>query len=154
MAEKEGIRGRQFRSIAEIQSFVDALRDTWWWRRWYHKVLYVEVGKADGRGRSSVGGWFPENNTGRIEMLPVHWCEQFVLHELAHVLAAARYSSQAHCPWFARVYLELVSSVQGRAAFLALHKAFDHHVINHDIPDDEHELFRAREMPPIGGHRV
>lgn len=151
-AESEGDRGRQFRSLAEIQSFVDALRDTWWWQRWYPKVLRVEVGKPASK-KASVGAWFPENNTGKIEMLEVHWCEQYVLHELAHVLADYRFKSQAHCPWFARVYMELVHNVQGSAAFVQLHGAFDRHNIKHD-PDhyDEDDLFRAKPLPPVGAH--
>lgn len=146
-AEREGTRGRQFATVKEMQAFVDALRDTWWWQRYYPKVLHVEVGRAPRNGRGSVGGWFAENNTGRMEMHPDHWCEQYVLHELAHVLAAYRYGSKAHCPWFARVYLELVYEVQGADAFVALHAAFDRHSIQHDIPDDEHDILRARPMP-------
>lgn len=110
---KHGLRGRSFDSLEEIYEYVNALRDTWWWQRYYSDCLEVQViGHLKGNS-GSVGGWYPEDQIALLSMHEAHWCEQYVLHELAHPLAALRYGSQAHCPWFARVYMELVSLVMG-----------------------------------------
>jgi putative metallohydrolase (TIGR04338 family) len=57
-------------------------------------------------------------------MGPGHRCELVVCHELAHVLAGARFGSQAHCPWFGKVYLECVYLIMGVEAWTALREAF------------------------------
>ena len=131
-----GLRGRQFTSLDEIYEYVNALRDTWWWQRYYEGVLEVQVVGHQKGNSGSVGSWFPDKNVAVISMHEEHWCEQYVLHELAHPLAAYRYHSQAHCPWFARVYLELVANVMGSEAYVALHNGFDADQIAHDIPAD------------------
>lgn len=134
-AERSVPTGTRFETVEAIQAFVDALRDTWWWDRYYSQVKRVEVYPRPASRRESVGSWKPELAAGKIEMLEVHWNELVVLHELAHVLAAARFGSQAHCPWFARTYLELVSHVMGPEAYVALHEAFDRDGVDHDIDD-------------------
>lgn len=127
-------KGRTFGSIEEIQKYVDDLRERPWWILEYGKVLKVEVAKS--RAKGSVGGFYPEKNAGRIEMAECHWNELYVLHELAHVLAKARHQSQAHCPYFARVYLEMVSREMGPETYTKLYEAFENHNIEHD-PNDK-----------------
>lgn len=144
-AERRVPLGRQFGGPEEIQAWVDRLRDTWWWQMWYPQVLRVEAYSRPG-ARDSVGSWHPEMNAGKIEMSRAHWNELVVLHELAHVLAAARYGSRSHDPWFARVYLELVALVMGSASYQALYHAFGDAGIAHEIPS-ENRLGAARPMP-------
>lgn len=117
-------RGRVFHTVGDIQRYVDKLRDCVYWQTHYPNVKRVEVHEAGRGARGSVGGFFPELSAGQIEMHRVHFNELYVLHELAHVLAAARYGSQAHCPWFARVYLELVYEYMGSSYYQQLHKNF------------------------------
>jgi hypothetical protein len=93
----------------ELQAYVDQLRESDYWQRNFPQVLRIEAHALSSSKTGSVGAWFPEDGCGQIEMAPCHLCELFVLHECAHVLGAARYESQAHCPWFSRTYLELVS---------------------------------------------
>lgn len=91
----------------DLQSYVDALRDNPWVFRCFPMVNRIEAYalKRDG----SVGSFHKETGAGKIEMSFNHLYERIVLHEVAHVLAGARYGSKAHCPWFARTYLELIS---------------------------------------------
>lgn len=136
-------RGRSFTTAAELQRWVDDLRERPWWERFYARVLRVEATFIPS-GKGSVGAWFPDRRSGRIEMLPEHRNELYVCHELTHVLAAARYGSQAHCPWFARVYLEVVYEVMGPAAFDDLHEAFHDGGVQHDPPREDLEFGTAR----------
>jgi putative metallohydrolase (TIGR04338 family) len=145
-AERHAPRGVEFTSVESMQRYVDALRDTWWWQLWYPQVLRVEVGAAPARGRGSCGGHHAHNRAGRVEMHPNHWCELYLMHELAHVLAAARFGSQAHCPYFARVYLELVALVVPWS-YLALYHAFTAAGIDFDCDDDR--MGQARRMPAV-----
>lgn len=131
-AERSTPSGKPFASLEDIQRFADDLRETWWWEQFYWMVSRVEVGPARRNGNASVGWYDSPKAAGRIEMLPVHWNEKYVLHELAHVLASARFESQAHDPYFARVYLELVYHVMGIDAWLELKTAFDAADINYD----------------------
>lgn len=126
---------RQFGRLipaAELQRYVDDLRDLPYWERNFEKVLRVDcfVRKTDRSG--SVGAWHEHRNAGQIEMAPCHLTELYILHEVSHVLAAARYGSHAHCPWFARTYLELVYSKLGGEASTALLAAFDAAGVDHD----------------------
>lgn len=128
-------KGRIFASLDEVQEYYDALRDTAWWERLYPMVKRVEVGPARKNANGSVGSWFPDRAAGRCEFHPAHRDQLVVLHELAHVLAAARYTSQAHCPWFARVYLEIVSA-ELPESYVDLYDAFQLGGIDFDIPDE------------------
>jgi len=123
--------GEVFDTLDELQAFVDGLRDLSVWRRQYADVMRVECHLRPS-GSGSVGGWREESGCGIIEMLTPHRNELFVLHEVAHVLAAARYGSHAHDPWFARTYLELVYEAMGSEAYAALAKSFADHGIDHD----------------------
>lgn len=115
--------GRTFASLDEIQAYLDGLVDSWWWQEFYSMVRTIEVGKVTRRkGEGSVGAWFPEDRMGIVEMHRVHWNENMVLHEIAHVLADARFASKAHCPWFAKVYTDLVYHVRGAEAWADLHR--------------------------------
>lgn len=146
-AESSCRRGQEFHSVEEMQRWVDQLRDRPWWTMFYAKVLRVEVGAARSNGRGSVGDWFPELSAGRIEMHPAHWCVRVILHELAHVLAAARFGSKSHDPYFARVYLELVYHEMGPGAYTELWESFQADGIRHD-PGHDHTLLQGRPMPP------
>lgn len=144
-AERKVPQGHRFVSVESIQRWLDGLRDTWWWNLYYPQVRRVEVYSRPARMRDSVGSWHPELAAGKIEMLKVHYNELVLLHELAHVLAAARYDSHAHDPAFARVYLELVALVMGPVAYTRLYDSFEAAGIEHDV--DEYRLGTARRMP-------
>lgn len=122
-AEAQVPKGRPI-TAGELQSFVDGLRDSLWWEQNFDMVLRIEAGVRSTSNDGSVGGWSPASNAGAIEMAPAHLNELVICHEVAHVLAGARYGSKSHDPWFARTYLELVSTVMGSEAWQALHAAF------------------------------
>lgn len=127
------LRGRTFETGDELQTYVDDLRDSPWWIAQYEQVLKVDACIRKSSAAGSVGGFKKEFGTGRIELAPDHCNELFVLHELAHVLAAARYGSKSHDPWFARTYLELVYGVMGSDAYLRLFEAFERAGVDHRI---------------------
>jgi putative metallohydrolase (TIGR04338 family) len=138
-------RGREFTSVEEMQRWVDDLRENPWWERFYPQVLRVEaVFKPS--GSCSCGGWTPSMGGGRIEMLPCHRNELVVCHELAHVLAAARFKSKAHCPWFAKTYLELVYLVMGTEAWTALRESFVAGGISFNPDPEAFAIGQRREM--------
>jgi putative metallohydrolase (TIGR04338 family) len=123
-AELYASEGRKFANIEEVQAYVDTLRDTPLWQRQYPQVHRVEVFGRPVSTKSSVGAWQPERGAGVIEMLDCHMSELYVMHELGHVLASARYGSRSHDPWFARTYMELVYQGMGSAAYASLRRAF------------------------------
>jgi putative metallohydrolase (TIGR04338 family) len=138
--------GREFTSEAELQSWLDDLTFQPWWQRFYPQVIRVEAGFR-ARGKCSAGAWFPRDyGAGRIEMLPGHRNELIVCHELAHVLAAARFGSKAHCPWFARVYLELVYLVMGHETWTTLRKSFIAGGIDFSPDPEPFDVGRRREV--------
>lgn len=132
-AERSVSPGRQFATYEELQRFVDELRNTEWWVREYPMVRRVEVGEADQRITSgSVGSWYADRGAGRIEMMRNgHMNLQSVAHELAHVLAAAKWGSASHDPAFARTYVNLTYWLRGSEAWLELQTAFDRNKIDY-----------------------
>lgn len=124
--------GRIFTDIIELQDYVDNLRDSDWWQRNFPQVRRIEA-YIRPPGPSSVGSWHVHEAAGKIEMLPVHLNELTVLHEVCHVLAAARYGSHSHDPWFARTYLEAVYTYMGSDTYLALDTSFNSHGVESNI---------------------
>lgn len=132
-AEDSLERGKLFKSVADVQRFVDAMRDERWWilQRYPLYVIRIEVGAA--KGTSSVGWFDKDKGAGRIELVAQHLDTKTVLHEMAHVLASAVHRSKSHDPWWARTYLTLVSCVMGPEAYLALRNAFDAKGVDYDV---------------------
>lgn len=129
-AESSAAQGRTLQ-LRELQRYVDELREAPWWRRNFPRVLRVEAHVRDDSRRGSVGAWHEDKGAGLIEMAPDHLNELYVLHEVTHVLAAARYRSRSHDPWFARTYLEAVYTYLGSDAYEALRDAFDQGGVDH-----------------------
>lgn len=128
-------RGRVFPSVTDAQHFVDALRNTpWWTAHGFHlAVPRTEVGAA-GEDKTMSVGWFDKDmGAGRVELTSGGMCERVVLHEVAHVLASAKYSSKSHDPWWAKTYLTLVACVMGSDAYLALQRGFDTHRVDYAV---------------------
>lgn len=129
-AAENGCRpNRVFTSAEEVSRYVNALRDEMWWDVEYSMVRYVEVLFTEKQW--SVGGFNRKTGVGQIDMGVNHHDDLSVVHELAHVLADARYGSQAHCPWFARTYAELTYRLRGSGAWLDLKAAFDAHGVDY-----------------------
>lgn len=145
-AEAAAPLGRTFASEEELQCWVDKLRDDPYWQRVYPTVKRVDcfARKQGAAGGGSVGWYDADKMGGVIEMAPVHMNQRVVLHELAHVLAEARYGSKSHDPWFARVYLELVA-IFLHEAYLPLYRSFTARGISFDF--EEERLGHARPLP-------
>jgi len=120
--------------LAEAQDFVDRMRDRY--RRWegdFRHVLRVEVFEhPDGQG-GSVGGFDAVKGAGVCDMMSDHMRPLILCHEVAHVLADARFGSQSHDPWMARIYLELVYACMGAEDYGRLQRSFDQHGVDYDV---------------------
>lgn len=127
--------GRRFASVAEVQRFVDELRDRLWWTaQGYHlAVLRIEVGATRSKKFNGIGWFDREAKAGRIELTPEGLTMRTVLHEVAHVLSVAQHGSKSHDPWWARTYLTLVSLVMGTEPYLALRSAYDATGVDYDV---------------------
>jgi hypothetical protein len=134
-AETIAFGGRDYGEIftlGEIQEWIDAARDSWWWTRNYAKVLRIEVGPARKGGPGSVGWFEPDKNAGRIELVPNHRNFHVIAHEVAHVMAEALFDSHSHDPYFAREYLKLVYFILGSEEYVKLFTAFNKHGVEFD----------------------
>ena len=121
-------KGRQ---IVDVQAYVDQIVNQAWFGETYPMVPAIDV-KLIPSGSGSVGGYDRAKRRGMMDMLPVHRVENYVLHELAHVLAEAKFESKSHDPFFARIYLELVFRLRGVNAWLDLKAEFDQDNICYD----------------------
>jgi putative metallohydrolase (TIGR04338 family) len=130
-AERNIPRGRTFRRSADAQEWLDGLRETWWWQKFFWQGPARTEVYWRSRGSASVGSWDVRNDAGVLEMLPAHRNQLFILHELSHVLAAALNGSKAHDPFFARTYLTLVYLVLGVDAYLELQQSFEEHGVDY-----------------------
>lgn len=128
-AERGVETGRQFKSQAEIELWVQDVTETEWWLERHPDVWRVEcptVKRSTGEG--SVGSYFEDTSSGVIEMHESHWNARCVLHELAHVCAAPL-GSTSHDPIFARVYLDLVREFISFPAYDELRRRFNEYSI-------------------------
>jgi putative metallohydrolase (TIGR04338 family) len=135
-AERNVRKGRRFTTEQEAQEWVDGLRETWWWQRFFWKAparteVYWRARGSESVGSESVGSYDAANDAGVVEMLPSHRNELIILHELSHVIAAAMNDSKAHDPFFARTYVNLVYLALGGDAYLELQRAFEEHGIDY-----------------------
>lgn len=130
-AERTIDQGSRFTSAAAVQTFVDELRDTWWWIKWVSNVKWIEV-RLDRRRRSSSARFDVEDEAGHITLNVDNPNIRLVLHEVAHVLAEARHRSMSHDPWFARVYYEITYLVRGVDSAQELAIAFDEMGVDYD----------------------
>lgn len=103
-------------TVPEIQSYVDRLIKSAWFRRRWPSVKSVIV--KDGRGRIRAGA----SDDGSI-LMPF-WCRYryIVLHEISHLLPD--WNVADHGPEFCKVYLELVKHCMGRDAWEKLRTSF------------------------------
>jgi putative metallohydrolase (TIGR04338 family) len=123
-AERAVPNGAVFSTAREAQAFVDGLRETWWWQRFYWKgPARVEVYFRP-RGHST-NRWDKDKDAGLIELRPGQRDVKTILHELAHILAEALDDSHAHDPFFARTYAVLVYAVLGSRAWLTLQNGYN-----------------------------
>jgi putative metallohydrolase (TIGR04338 family) len=125
VAERNVRIGHTFITAREAQAWLDGLRETWWWEKFYWNAPSRTEVFWRSRGSASVGSYDKANDAGVLEMLPVHRNELIILHELSHVIASAMNGSKAHDPFFARTYLTLVYLVIGTDAYLELQHGFE-----------------------------
>lgn len=103
-------------SIAECQSYVDALtKSAWFVRRWGRRTIEIEWGR--GGGHAYAGNFIRLGVWARQEVV--------VLHELAHCLTPGHYA--AHGAEFAGVMLTLVRHKLGNDTARKLRESYRAH---------------------------
>lgn len=119
--------GRTFTALDEIQTYVDELRESYWWPAW---VLRIEVQPISQRFRG-LAHWHTNEGAGVIGISKDGMNLRTVVHEVAHVLADARGSS-GHDPLYCRQFLELVYHCMGSDQFIKLRDSFEQRGVVHD----------------------
>lgn len=137
-AEREVEPGPLF-TLDGAQGYLDTCLQSDWWGERFPMIAFIEVFKLPANAPRSVGAFVegdgatePDQGYGHLEMVPQHLTPLILLHELAHVCAAARYNSSSHDPWFCRTYLELVYQFIGCVRYAALSHAFERHDVDFD----------------------
>lgn len=142
----EGVlrNGKRFESVGEIQSYVDKLVSSAWFRHHYPLVPRIKV--KDGRGRTRAGG----SPSGRFITMP-QWSrvEAVVLHEVAHVVAPD--DGVAWHGWeFCAEFLKLVRHQMGQEAHDKLKASFRQQKVRFTAPrtrnltDEQRQVLRDR----------
>lgn len=113
-------------SVAEVQVWVDKLLGSAWWKRRYPGLPAGSIEITSGAGYRNAVAHYSWH--GRSISLPL-WARKdwVVCHELAHHATGLVYGDDAipaHGREFARVYVDLVSHVMGKAAGDALKASF------------------------------
>lgn len=121
-------KGNSFKTITEIQSYVDGILRTRWWKFRYPTAITVIV--EEGNSSLFAFSWWEE--TDRLSLPRWSWREIYVLHELAHV--GARHLEGCldeqgvwadHGIEFIRIYLDLITYKMGRDYSRQFKHAFD-----------------------------
>lgn len=124
-AEREVRRGQEFKSVAEMQQYVDALLAQRWCRsRWGGQSVEVRDGRGFRRAMC-----YPDGSSAVIYMPLWSRCQRIVLHEVAHALAPE--DAAWHGPEFAAIYLALVQREVGADAAEEMRAAFRKHRVRH-----------------------
>lgn len=131
-AEKHVPVGKVFATEVEAQAFVNDMRELPWWDLMFTTVQHVIVRARTSNRHGSVGGFNQWNGVGEVELAPQHMNALLLIHEVAHVCAAARYGSHAHDPWYARTYLELVALYLPKS-YTALVEGFNREGVDHQV---------------------
>lgn len=118
---------RRWKTVGEMQSYVDRLLASAWWKRRWPTVTKIVV--KDGRGRRKAG------SAGGSILMPL-WArkEWVILHEIAHEVVGRTIGHRnvaAHGREFCQVYLELVGHMMGDDARKALKDEFQAHKVKH-----------------------
>lgn len=102
--------GRRFKTVPEMQAYVDKITESAWYRKNVARPKRIVV--KDGRGRRSAAGWRELDGRGVVAM--PHWSrsEVVLLHEMAHTIEVWG----KHGPRWAGVFLGLIDRKLGREA--------------------------------------
>ena len=113
---EHGVTGSKlFKTVAEMQAFVDKLlAEAWTRRRFGNRKIEVRDGRGRSRAGGSPNGWITLPLWARTSLT--------ICHELAHALGT--HGEEAHGPEFTRRLLELVSHVMGDQAGATLRQRY------------------------------
>jgi hypothetical protein len=116
-------------TIDDARLFLMNATETEWWSECVgDAVTLLEIELSNAAATSSARGHTDEQ-FGVITFSVHQLTDKTAVHELAHVLADVLHGSESHDPWWARVYLELVSLMVGSQQYRELELAFFAHSI-------------------------
>jgi putative metallohydrolase (TIGR04338 family) len=123
-----GVGVIMFRSLDDIQKFVDKIVASDWWKdRCDVEAVRVFLGRKDSGTAKSYprfASWRGIVQTVPFITIPPTWAatDIVVIHELAHTCAGLK---ERHGPVFARCYLDMLATFSSRSNALKLQKSFD-----------------------------
>jgi putative metallohydrolase (TIGR04338 family) len=118
---------QRFETVTQCKAYVDEVRKRL--TKVYPQLL-TDITVGDGRGlRMARGGWWG------IKLPKWARAEWVILHELAHTIAARKYSINVkhNQPW-AEIYLDLVERVMGKEASKLLKDSFKAYRVKYKAP--------------------
>lgn len=120
---RSGVRGAQFRSLFQVQTYVDRVIFSDWWTERFPECPSIVVRQERSDDTCGSSGPLGGGLLGSFIVLPpAARFERYVLHELAH--CAANHPPEAHGPEFARAYVDLVEAFMSREAAIKLARSF------------------------------
>lgn len=122
-------------NIRSVQTWVNGIVGSNWWREQYPDIRHVEV--KDGRGRRKAGGW-SSRGWGTITLPRALRHQKTILHELAHVVTS--YDVASHGKIFVQNWLALVDKWMGDLEGAALRWFLAKHRVKWDEPMEEQNV--------------
>lgn len=122
-------KGPHLKTVDEIQTTVNAICRSRWFRNRFGKV---QIRVKDGRGRRHAGGLgyhYADATVGYITMPKWSRYLLFILHEIGHVVTP--YGVADHGREFARIFLQLVRWRMGTEAASELQAAYQSCRVRH-----------------------
>lgn len=114
-AEKLIEKGESFPVLNNLQSYVNNIVRSNWWKKEFPYIASITV-KDGRRRRRGSGGRFnyyrPTSTAGYIKMPKWTRYESYILHEMAHVVQHP--ADSAHGKEFCSLYLHIVKEVMGQ----------------------------------------
>lgn len=120
---RSGVTGRRFRSLFQVQNYVDNIVFSDWWYERFPRCLSIIVRASQATDLCGSSGPLGGGLFGAFVTLPVDaWFERYVLHELAH--CATNHPDESHGEVFTRAYLDLVGGFMSSRHASALERSF------------------------------
>lgn len=139
------LKGVQFTSIEEMQTYTDKLTNSAWWKRRYPgRRFIIEPQRSNCSAMARGDGY-------TISMPKWAWNEMILLHEIAHHAKDRMYGHRGSAPHgreFAKTFLELVRHKMGDECWWLLKESFRKHKVKHTLarkPMSEEQRAAASE---------
>jgi putative metallohydrolase (TIGR04338 family) len=113
-------RGREWRTIPDMQAYVDRVLASALWRRYFRSITQVTIAPARWNAKGSMA--LREATGGTIRLRVGDYHQLILFHELAHL--AQPPESAGHRPEFCEIYLRMVFHWMGEGTVACLEYGF------------------------------